>query len=340
MTHTTRCIIAWVAVSFIAIFAGAAAAPDQSSIQREYDIRDQLRDLGVAVNVTIDPTTRPVRTVIEPQPTRQQLVDQVEQWLRDSTAEPGSDIQITESKGTIQVTATPSQHDRIARLLADRVARRARTVTVECRIITLTTRPADLVGTELGEKISQATAPGGAAIPASDAEVAQIIHATQAERSNSLMTAPRLTLFDGQSATVFVGTNTSYVSAVTVSGNEDGKSGLTPTVSTVFCGLQCKAKPALSDDGSRIALDVSVTLTQLKDLKSVALADAPAGAPAKIQVPDTAVLNADHLLTLNSGQTVIVGPSFASGQRSQMLLLIRATTPGTSEPIKPLPTLP
>jgi hypothetical protein len=115
MILTSRCIIAWVAVSFIAISAGAAAAPDQTPIQREYDIRDQIIERP-SFTFTTDPTTQPATMVTLPQPTRQQLVDQVEQWLRDSTAEPGADIQITESKGTIQVTATaePARANRAA----------------------------------------------------------------------------------------------------------------------------------------------------------------------------------------------------------------------------------
>jgi type II secretory pathway component GspD/PulD (secretin) len=170
--------------------------------------------------------------------------------------------------------------------------------------------------------------------------VAQILHVIRSERSIKWLSAPRITLFDGQAGALMVGTTTAYVSAVTASRGDDGKAGLTPTVSNDFSGIQCKVRPALNDDGTRIALDLSVTLTRLNSLHAVALADAPAGAPAKIQVPDTTVLKADHLLSVISGQTVIVGPSFVSGKRSQMLLLIRATTLGTSVPSKPLPTLP
>ena len=98
-----------------------------------------------------------------------------------------------------------------------------------------------------------------------DFEASLLVRATQAEQTTSTITAPHLTLFNGETAFVLVATTRAYVSDLTpVVGSNSV--GFNPTISTVQSGVVLSVTATVSADRKYVTLVLTPQLSDLLDL--------------------------------------------------------------------------
>ena len=201
-----------IAVAALILIAGVTAiraqtagtlTPDQSqdntTTTKVYDIRSLLveipdfRDGAIAPQLHLDgvPSEKP------PAPNAEQAASRLRSWL-NRTLGNDAKMRLSSVEGMLTVTAKPDTQHRVAHLLQQLEARRAVQTTVETRAIIFPKFPT--LNPELTDKIRLAIAPGGMPVEISEAEIYQLMHALELLPDGKVLTAPRITLFDGGSA--------------------------------------------------------------------------------------------------------------------------------------------
>ncbi len=100
-----------------------------------------------------------------------------------------------------------------------------------------------------------------------DFQASFLIRATQASSTSTILTSPRVTLFNGQRAYVLVATQTAYVSDLTpVVGS--GAVAFDPTISTVQSGVKLDVQATVSSDRKYVTLTLQPQLANLIALLS------------------------------------------------------------------------
>ncbi len=192
---------------------------DQPSLpQRTYPIAEHLRG-GVPWD------TAPAES---PSPTRQDAVAQLIDEIRRQVHGPEA-WTIRERDGRLIVRATPEQHDAIAALLARRLDRVSAMVQIESRIV-LAPAEMPIVQFEPGETDAQARTAF-----VKDEGAAALFGAIEAGDAVVLHTLPRLTVFDGNFATVTTGHSDDHLDAT---------------------GPALSVQPTIGDDGRSLTLRI------------------------------------------------------------------------------------
>jgi general secretion pathway protein D len=88
-----------------------------------------------------------------------------------------------------------------------------------------------------------------------DVQVDLLIEATQADSRNTILTAPRLTMHNGQIAWISVQTEQSYVSALNLNSNS-GAIGYTPEIEKLTTGFSFKIHGVISADRRYVTMEV------------------------------------------------------------------------------------
>jgi type II secretory pathway component GspD/PulD (secretin) len=87
-----------------------------------------------------------------------------------------------------------------------------------------------------------------------------MLQAVEASSSSTIVNAPRLTVYDGQTAVLGVGTSFEYVSNLTPIVGGGGAVGYTATTATVGSGIQLSITPTVSADRKYVNLILEPTL--------------------------------------------------------------------------------
>lgn len=208
---------------------------------------------------------------------------------------------IRQLAGQLIITQTPENHQKVQDLLAQLREARALQVTIEARFLTVQRNFLEDVGLDVDmafnindpnshwspiivnqhsdEFTKNLTTPipgsiGPNAKPMEisgtfldDFQVNFLLRATQASQNSTVLTAPRVTLFNGQIATIQVNTTQSYVSnlqAVVAAGAV----AYNPVVGTVPSGAVLQVQATVSADRKYVTLTVNPTLTQVVKIES------------------------------------------------------------------------
>ncbi len=271
------------------------------------------------------------QSTAEEGPTRRELVEQITSLVRD-TVDPASWIenggrigQIREIGGQLIVTQSPSGHDGIARLLAVLRQNRSLQISVETRLILIdpTRVPEGALKGRLNE-IEQGKANldvKGDWFLVND-EVAKLLAEVKAIPDASLISAPRLTIFNGQRAFVQVVTQHPYVSDVR-RGAADKKWEVVHDIAE--SGIHVNVAGAIAADRKYVTLTVNPKLSTLARMENVPTT-LPADAPAGVQV-QRPVIRAQELSTsvsIPDGGTVVLGglADPREGKERRVLLLL------------------
>src|SRR5204863_7176259 len=118
-----------------------------------------------------------------------------------------------------------------------------------------------------------------------DFQVSAIIRATEAEQSSTTITAPRVTLFNGQRAYVLVATSRAYVSDLNPVVGSNAV-GFDPTISTVQSGVLLDVQATVSADRKYVTLTLRPQLSNLLALVPFAIGGStvtPTGSSAATQ---------------------------------------------------------
>ncbi|MCH2097965.1 MAG: hypothetical protein MK142_06210, partial [Pseudomonadales bacterium] len=136
-----------------------------------------------------------------------------------------------------------------------------------------------LVGAISGNVAAAAVAHPALAVGLSfldDIQVDLLIEATQADQRNSVLTAPRLTLFNGQRSWISVAKAETYISdLIPVTG--DGSGAFDPVTDVVYQGFVLDVEGVISSDRRYVTMTVSFNLNQDVTLTPVEIQGAAGG---------------------------------------------------------------
>jgi type II secretory pathway component GspD/PulD (secretin) len=149
--------------------------------------------------------------------------------------------------------------------------------------------------------------------------VTLLLHATEASQLSTEVTAPRVTLFNGQRAYVLVATQQAYVSNLTPSVGT-GVSAFTPTISIVETGVVLDVQATVSEDRKYVTLTLRPQLSNLLSLASFAfqtggantnvvngIITQNAGLTATIQEPEIQIDEVRTTVSVPDGGTLLLG---------------------------------
>ena len=148
-----------------------------------------------------------------------------------------------------------------------------------------------------------------------DVQVDFLVEATQADRSSMTLTAPRLTITNGQLAYTFVGTQTSFVSDL-VPVVSNSAVGLDPTIGVVPEGVRLVVRGVISADRRYVTIDITtdVATATLNATQTVQAAAGGTGnipgngiASGTIQLPVVTITRVQTTVTVPDQGTVLLG---------------------------------
>jgi beta-lactamase regulating signal transducer with metallopeptidase domain len=308
---------------------------------RVYDIRDLLvtvpdfRDEDIKRDefgwpiMTNNPTT---------EPSRAKLLAEIVELIKDTIATDswtdrgGSTGSIQEHQGQLIVTQSPANHDQLGRLLAQLRSKRGVQIVVECRFLT-----SDDALKQLREILGpdHDLAKAGSFF-LTDEQSQALVRAMKESNPSATLSAPRITLFNGQRAFVMVATETAYVAEFT----EKSDKKFEPIVKTVNSGLVFDCQATATADYKYVMLKLRPHLSRLMRIEPVPWPKAPADRQdLKIQVPMLETVSYNTTVSVPDGGWLVTawkgGPTMGSAQNP--LMMVRPTIIDQTEIPQTLP---
>jgi hypothetical protein len=247
-------------------------ADEHGRVVRVYDVRDllveipdfdnapPLRMLGDAEKPpAAAATTAPVGKVWEDvDKTGRQRIDELVGVLKASVSPGGWDKEdgnlVAVRERQFVVTATPAAQLQVANLFDGLRHRLDTQVTLEVRVLGFDDRAARSLKGDLRELVTgrrdsgrnggeggDGSGPRGQAF-LTPQQVNDVMRATQAAQDSTFVTAPRVTLFNGQRAYVMVATQTAYVPGYAVVTSPAGETRYEPRVEVAHDGVVIDAR--------------------------------------------------------------------------------------------------
>ena len=251
------------------------------------------------------------------------------------------------------VSQSPENHVKIAKLLKGLRSSLGQQIAIEARFLIVTENFIEQLGIDfdvsqnLGSKwgtwtLSQNSAtnttPGATGVPGSlgasgllpsvlsggygsifdDLQVSFLVHAVQSHRDATTLNAPKVTVLNGESATISVLTSKSYVSDfdfenITQAGdNQDTTIIADPTIDTLFDGVVLNVTPTITADKKYVLLNVTTSFTSTNFNKTY---DMPASDTVsyKIELPESQIADVKtRVLVPDSGTLLIGGQKLSS----------------------------
>jgi beta-lactamase regulating signal transducer with metallopeptidase domain len=335
--------------------ASAAASPpgkvdEHGRTMRVYDVRDLIIDIpdfnsALKFNSSTRPTTLP-GTAPE-QRTREEMTDELITLIKDVVApetwgQPaGSAVRVLQ--GQLIVTATPAIQEQVRNLLEQLRETRALQITVETRFISVTDAGLAKMKREMAELFTGETATTAPGEPSAGAktflnrdQVQAFLRAIAASKEAAIVTAPRVTLFNGQRAYVLVGTQRAYVKSLTINKSADGKTSYEPEIGIADSGVILDAQATITSDRKRATITLRPQLAELKAIRDVPFPNSPPGENLSVQQPDVETSEIRTTVTVGDGETVLIrglrgsmnleqDPSGKPSQARNVLLLVKPT---------------
>jgi hypothetical protein len=267
---------------------------------RVYDIRDltvPIPDFETGPN-GLQPTT---------QPTREENVSAIRRLLTETIDPDGwsdSTNKMCELSGQLIVTATPETQSQITALLDQLRECRAIQISLEMRFVSidpdrLPKNVADALRQSFGKK-----PPETKIAFLSPEQTDELIRQAVKLPESSLISAPRITIFNGQRAFVNVSTSQAYVAGMNVIQSADGKTGYDPEIKNISTGVQIDACATASADRKYVTVSLKPTLSKLLSLKTEQYKNVK---DLMIQVPEVQTQSISTTASVPDRQTMIVG---------------------------------
>jgi hypothetical protein len=243
-------------------------------------------------------------------------------WIASLTRGNESAIDVAAKDDTFAITATTDQHDRIHRLIEQIRERNNTRISVETRLVWLN-KEIEEETVELADTLEQARVPGrqqnGIAID--DATVEALMRLNH----EAQLTAPRVTISNGQRAHVLAASQRELITGYT--RNEADPQKWEPKVEALQTGLLLDVRARAAEPDQNLALAIKVENTTLLSVRDEPFKEAPAEQKLTVQVPTTDVRKLDALVSAPSGQTMLFHiPSDEPllGEDARLYVLVRA----------------
>ncbi len=170
-------------------------------------------------------------------------------------------------------------------------------------VLGLTTPVSNSIGNAVGAV--PALSIGGTLLD--DIQVDFLLQATQAHATTRMLTAPRITIFNGQRSYVTVGTQQAYIAEVRpiVSSNSTADQ---PVIGYVPTGTVLDVEATVSADRRYVIMTVRPQISTLNSLTSVAVGG------TTIQLPNVTVQDLQTTVSVPDGGTLLLGGQKQSGE--------------------------
>lgn len=286
-----------------------ADALAKETVTRVYDIRDMIIEVPDYTSEKPAPQTQPV----DPAKVRAKNVEQVTDLIKetvdpDSWRENGGSVgALREIQGQLIITQTQENQRSIAVLLDQLRETRAVQITVESRFLTLDPAALDeSLRQKLVPTFQNKDKPGVTFL--TDEDVAAVLRATQQQKESTIITAPRITLFNGQRAYVMASTQRAYVSGYTATKQADGKAKWEPQVSVTEAGVTLDVMAVCSADRKYATLTLRPELKRLVGMRDEPFHGSPdAPSDLMIQVPQITAQRLQTTVSVPDGHVLLLG---------------------------------
>lgn len=308
------------------IMIGTADSLEGPPTTRVYDVTALLIDDNSDSKTPAELLARKKQSIEEIATLIRETV-KADKWIDKDPAAKGT-IRSSPDNQQLVITQTLAAHEAIRSLLDQLRETLGVQVTVECRFICLdpTELPKDL-RRALEQSIGQ---PNAAAAYLSSEQVAALIKAAQLTPIGSLATAPRVTVFNGRAAKVYVKTLTPYVSAFTVGTDASGQAEYRPVISEAGEGITLSLRANVSADRKYVVLYLHPLLSQLTALETIPWSgNAAAGQNLTVQKPRIETSELETLASVPDKGTLLLGGLAEVRMDGGKTLLRRPTTTPT-----------
>jgi hypothetical protein len=305
---------------------------------RVYDVRDLLVDVpdfrfdGGGEAEPDDERTREQRV--------RDLAEQVRAHVAPGTWGPDDLVSFGEGL-RLMIVASDAKHQLVQDYFHQIRAQQRVQVTVEARFVSLGDGPPEQL-----DNVLAAAGRGGASEPLflDDADVMKLLRAAQASRTATIVTAPRMTVHNGQRSFVLIDTQRGYVSDVTATPGPDGSVKYDANIDLAISGVLLEARATASADRRHVTLYFHPRLTQLRGMDSLDAGAGPDGKDVSIQRPHTWTAEVHQTFTIPDGKTLLIrkipkppdppakGEVPKPGPPEEMLILVKVTI---LDPAKP-----
>jgi len=157
------------------------------------------------------------------------------------------------------------------------------------------------VGADIGGITSGLSALSIAGTFLDDIQVDFLVTATEAHAATRTLTAPRLTIFNGQRAYVVVGTQVAYVASLEPVIAENA-TATRPDIATVGTGTVLDVEGTVSADRRYVTMTIRPSVTVLNKIDKYAW-----GATGFVQLPDISTQAVECTVSVPDGGTILLG---------------------------------
>jgi type II secretory pathway component GspD/PulD (secretin)/tetratricopeptide (TPR) repeat protein len=174
--------------------------------------------------------------------------------------------------------------------------------------VTSFTNPAsfahDISGTYAGQTIGPALSIFGSFLD--NIQVDFLIRATQADQRNSVLTAPRLVLFNGQRSWVAVTVQTNFISQLVPTVNV-GAAAQAPQPGTINAGAVLDVQATVTADRRYVTMTLRPGVTRLNNLTMFQTSGGGTAGDAFIQLPELSAQLIKTTVSVPDGGTLLIG---------------------------------
>jgi type II secretory pathway component GspD/PulD (secretin) len=271
------------------------------------------------------------------QAARQKRIEEVIKLIQE-TVEPaawGKMASVRELQGQLIVTAPTRMHEAVVLLVGQLREGRGIQVMVETKFIAVDEAVLDALPAGLREAVAgqlraakdpvvvtgdaaaqaapfppaKAPAAAEAQRPASldQEQVDQLMRAVQGDAKSTIISAPKLMLFNGQSAYVLAANQRAYVADYTIIKLPDGSTKFEPQHGVVKAGWMLWAQATASADRKHVTLSVHPRMTHLAALEEVPWDRSPAGEKLTVSRPKLMASELSTTVSIPDGGTLLLG---------------------------------
>ncbi len=267
------------------------------TVTRVYDVRDLLVDV---------PNFAPNSTTTRPAASRDEMVRELMTTITSTIDPPswrdnaGLSGSVRELSGQLIVTHTLSHQEQVQKLLQTLRGARGVQIAVEARFIQSKTlaRNLEAVGGNWGGTNAELWTK-----LLSPAEVDQLMRAVQGDIQSTIVTAPRISLFNGQRAYVKVAHDTAYVGDFKADPREP--TGYAAVVQLVEDGILFDCQAKVGNDPKLVTLTLRPSMSKLLDIQPKPWPQAPPGKEMLVQVPRVKTYAFDTTITMPNEKTAV-----------------------------------
>lgn len=278
------------------------------------------------------------------------LAERVRTHVAPGTWGGGDLVNLGEGRRLLIVTSE-AKHRLVQDFFEQVRATRRVQVTVEGRFITI----GDGATARLDDVLEQVAGDGPVPLFFDDAQVAALLRAAQTTLKSTIITAPRLTVINGQRAYVLVATQKAYLANLTANRDANGTVAYDPTVEIAESGVVFETRATASADRQHVTLYLHPQLAELQGLDTVHVGVTPNGKDLSVQSPRMWVAEFHQTVTVPAGKTLLIrsmpkprppGPGrggTAAEAPEEVVLLVKATVIDPARPAAttvPATTLP